>query len=204
MAQRGIGTGITVGAAVMALLATGCSGSDKDSKTEAEPSYDTKVKTQRIGAKGSTCALPFTFDTPASWKVTAANAALQEVMTMGMAEILCELDARHGGTSGFIRIYHDPSQSTTARLVAERAVDDSKLTKRKNVVYRDTKVGPYEAVEVSYEGYNEFWESRQKDTQIAFRTPTGFMVLDIGAMDPIDHDALLPELDRIKDTIEES
>ncbi|MEU3601125.1 lipoprotein [Streptomyces sp. NPDC006798] len=197
--RHGVRTALTGGTAVIALLATGCSGSDEDSK--AKPAYDTKTKTQRIGAAGSTCALPVTFEIPADWKTAAAPSEAQHLLTVGLSEIVCELDARHGGTTGFVRVYLDRSRSSTPRFAVERFVTENKLAQRKNVEYRDTKVGPYEAVEVSYEGHNETWDARQKETHIGFRTPKGLLVLDVDAQDPIDHDALLPELDRIKDSL---
>ncbi|MEU5162017.1 lipoprotein [Streptomyces sp. NPDC020875] len=197
--RHGVRTGLTVGVALTALLATGCSGSDGDA--EAKPAYDTKTKTQRIGTAGSVCALPVTFDLPADWKSDNVSAEVQQLTTVGLAEMSCELDARHGGTTGFIRVFTDQSRSSTPRFALERFVSESKLQKRKNVEYRDTKAGPYEAVEVSYEGHNETWGAQQKETHLAFKSPKGLLVFDIDALDPIDHDALLPELDRIKDTL---
>ncbi|MEU5162018.1 lipoprotein [Streptomyces sp. NPDC020875] len=200
--RHGVRTVLTGGAAVVALLATGCSGSDGDAK--AEPAYDTKVKTQRIGAAGSPCALPVAFDIPAAWKVNEAVPVERTGMAVEYSEYLCELDARPGGGKGSIRIHNDQSRLSQPRESLERFIRAGRLTERKNVEYRDTKAGPYKAVEVSYEGYNESRKARVKDTRIAFEAPQGLVVFSVEALDPVDHDALLPELDRIKDTLKAS
>ncbi|MFE0421936.1 lipoprotein [Streptomyces sp. NPDC058953] len=202
MGQHGVRTGLTVGAAALALLATGCGGSGSDA--ESKSTYDKKAKTQQIGTAGGVCALPVTFDTPVEWKANRVSGEAQQYLMVGLAELVCELDAREGGTAGFIRLYNDRSRASTPRFALERFVSESNLAKKKNIVYRDVEVGPYNGVEVSYEGFNEFWESRQKKTHIGFKTPKGLLVIDVGAMDPIDHDALLPEVDRIKDTLKGS
>ncbi|QDY78263.1 lipoprotein [Streptomyces qinzhouensis] len=206
MRRHGIRTAFTGGAAVIALLATGCSDSDSDSDSGsgsgAEP--DPKVKTQRIGAAGGACDLPFTFDTPADWKVAAVNTEAMGDFTVGMAEMVCELDARHAGTSGFVRLWNDPTETATTRLVLERFVADSRLEKVRNVEYRELKAGPYKAVEVTFDGYNSLFESDQKELHLAFPTAEGFTVIDIDSQHPVAYKELLPEYERIRKTLRES
>ncbi|MFE0421937.1 lipoprotein [Streptomyces sp. NPDC058953] len=200
--QHGVRTGLTVGAAVLALLAGGCGGSDSDA--ESKSTYDKKAKTQQIGTAGGECPLPVAFDIPASWKISTPEDA-ENPPAVGTAVKICGLDARHGGTAGSFELYHQPWQATSARSALEQFVAwDKRYRGVEDVVYRDTKMGPYEAVELSYTALNEVLDHDQKRTQIGFRTPKGLVVIDIHAMDPVDHDALLPEVDRIKDTLKEA
>ncbi|MEW1549362.1 lipoprotein [Streptomyces tsukubensis] len=204
MTRHGIRTAFTGGAVVLALLTTGCSDSGSAADEGSGPGPDPKTRTQRIGAAGGVCELPFTFEAPAGWKVAPASAEAMGGFTMGMAELVCELDARHAGVSGFVRLWNDPTQSGTSRLVLEGFVSESPLKKVRNVEYREVKAGPYEAVEVSYEGDHDLWGDGQKERHLAFETAKGFTVIDIDAQHTPAHGELLPEYERIRKTLRES
>ncbi|MFJ8230341.1 lipoprotein [Streptomyces sp. NPDC094448] len=215
------------------MLATGCGGGggadgEPDRKTAGKPATasatasdpaaaprpDPAVKVRQIGGKGGICALPFAFDVAADWKATPVKVAkgneLAEAFGMqGEAAILCELDARPSGNTGFIRFWepvangfaNQTPNTASARDALDDFVADSGLEKLAKVKYREVKAGSQQAVEVSYEGYDDFWEETEKERHLAVVTPDGIIVIEVGAQDDTDHDALLPEYERIKETL---
>ncbi|MGV9311291.1 lipoprotein [Streptomyces sp. NPDC003691] len=211
--------GFAAGTALLGVLAAGCGGSGGGGENAPQdragaPRPDPDVKVRQIGGKGGVCTLPFAFDIAAGWKADALSVAqgneLSEAIGgRGKAHIVCELDARPSGTTGFIRFWSPTSNGfanqTPDRAAARKALDDfvadSGLEKIAKVEHRELKTGPYQAVEVSYEGWDGFWEQTEQERHLAVATPGGIMLVEVGGQADSDHKALLPEYERIKETL---
>jgi hypothetical protein len=92
--------------AVLAGVLTGCSEAAEgdDSKASARPSATAETSGRHdaaassggtIGAAGSACELPVTFDLAKSWKAEAVEAPLSQ----GPVTLACEIDAKPAATS---------------------------------------------------------------------------------------------------------
>ncbi|MGW5640641.1 lipoprotein, partial [Streptomyces sp. NPDC003832] len=124
-------------AAVLIALVSGCSGGSDGGDAKASAGADTRDKESSVarsggsvGAKGSACELPVTFDFAEDWEAEAVDAAVdgeseraQEVaealLYQGPVAMACELDAKPAGNIGFLRVWTGKPGDTDARGVLE-------------------------------------------------------------------------------------
>jgi hypothetical protein len=205
-----VGAGKTwLGMAHVALLAgvlTGCSEAAEgdDPKASARPSApvettgaDDSAATSggTIGAAGSACELPVTFDVAKSWKAEAVEAPLSQ----GPVSLACEIDAKPAGNIGFLRIWAGKSGDADTRTVLEAfiAAEDG-VTKEK---YSTFTAGGVSGVEVEYLYSSELLGETKKESAFAVTTADGPVVVHLGGLDTEEHEEMLPAYELARRTL---
>ncbi|MDX3384003.1 lipoprotein [Streptomyces niveiscabiei] len=208
-------------AVLMAGVLAGCgtSGSDADggaakssAKAQATPSPSASASPPSaasggtLGAKGSACELPVTFQTAAKWKAEsiaapkgASDDLLDALLRQGPVTGVCEIDAKPAGHIGFIRVYQGKPGDADARTVlkgfvaAEKGVSEEK--------YATFTAGSASGVEVSYRVHVELMDETKSEHALAVTTPEGPVIIHLGGIDDAEHKAMLPALDLAKRTL---
>ncbi|MDH6437711.1 hypothetical protein M2158_006252 [Streptomyces sp. SAI-144] len=205
-----VGAGKTwLGMAHVALLAgvlTGCSEAAEgdDSKASAHPSgtvettgADDPAVTSggTIGAAGSACELPVTFDIAKSWKAEAVEAPLSQ----GPVSLACEIDAKPAGNIGFLRVWAGKSGAADTRTVLEAFIaDEDGVTKEK---YSTFTAGGVSGVEVEYLYSSELLGETKKESAFAVTTADGPVVVHLGGLDTEEHEEMLPAYELARRTL---
>ncbi|MFE2210747.1 lipoprotein [Streptomyces canus] len=192
--------------ALLAGVLTGCSEAAEgdDSKASARPSataetsgpHDTAATSGgTIGAAGSACVLPVTFDIAKSWKAEAVEAPLSQ----GPVSLACEIDAKPAGNIGFLRVWAGKSGDAGTRAVLEAflAAEDG-VTKEK---YRTFTSGGVPGVEVEYLYTSELLEETKKESAFAVTTADGPVVVHLGGLDTEEHEEMLPAYELARRTL---
>ncbi|MFF9865121.1 lipoprotein [Streptomyces sp. NPDC013953] len=187
------------------LLLAGCSaGSDAPGKAasgtpsaaapSASASSGTAAKGERLGAAGSPCPMPVTFDAARQWtakKVTAAeDPDLAELAQQGPVTLVCEVDAKPAGHIGFLRVWTGARKAGTAREALEAFVSAEENVYKAR--YHDTKAGALAATEVTYMVVSELDGEQKDERAFAVTTPAGPVVVHLGGLDSAEHRAMLP------------
>ncbi|MEU0206240.1 lipoprotein [Streptomyces canus] len=192
--------------ALLAGVLTGCSEAAQgdDSKASARPSataetsgpHDTAATSGgTIGAAGSACELPVTFDIAKSWKAEAVEAPLSQ----GPVSLACEIDAKPAGNIGFLRVWAGKSGDADTRAVLEAFVDaEDGVTKEK---YRTFRSGGVSGVEVEYLYSSELLDETKKESAFAVTTADGPVVVHLGGLDTEEHEEMLPAYDLARRTL---
>jgi hypothetical protein len=193
-------------AALLAGVLTGCSDAAEgdDSKASARPSATAEtsgpddtaaVAGGTIGAAGSACELPVTFDIAKSWKAEAVEAPLSQ----GPVSLACEIDAKPAGNIGFLRVWAGKSGDADARAVLEAfvAAEDG-VTKEK---YRTFTSDGVSGVEVEYLYSSELLEETKKESAFAVTTADGPVVVHLGGLDTEEHEEMLPAYELARRTL---
>ncbi|MEU1198233.1 lipoprotein [Streptomyces sp. NPDC005813] len=214
----------------MALLAgvlTGCSeGTDDDPKastsaTSSASASGGDARTAKsggtIGAAGSPCELPVTFDIAEDWKAEAVDVGAAEdkasgdgaddlasevadaLLHQGPVTAACEVDAKPAGNIGYLRVWTGKPGDATARAVLEEfvAAEDG-ASKAK---YRPFEAGGLSGAEVEYLYTSEALDETKKERALAVTTADGPVVLHLGGMDTEEHEAMLPAFELARRTL---
>ncbi|MHB9848330.1 lipoprotein [Streptomyces krungchingensis] len=219
-------------AAHVALLAgvlTGCSeGTDDDPKASTTATASARatggdVRTAKsggtIGAAGSPCELPVTFDIAEDWKAEAVDAGAADdkasasgdgeddlaseiadaLLHQGPVTAACEVDAKPAGNIGYLRVWTGKPGDATARAVLEEfvAAEDG-ASKAK---YRPFEAGGLSGAEVEYLYTSKALDETKKERALAVTTADGPVVLHLGGMDTAEHEAMLPAFELAKSTL---
>ncbi|MGW0557105.1 lipoprotein [Streptomyces sp. NPDC002926] len=204
---RGAGAGLVPAVLAMAVL-TGCSaepvpepdrpaGGAKAAKGAAE----SVTKGGTVGAAGSACALPVSFDLAANWKPEAVkNDPAFGLPKQGLVTLVCEIDAKPAGNIGFLRVWTGGGSGDDARKALEAFVA-AEAKSRDKVAYSATKAGEYAAAEVTYLNTGEFLDAPKKERALAFTTPRGVVVLHLGGFDSQEHEEMLPAYELAKRSV---
>ncbi|MFJ8536955.1 lipoprotein [Streptomyces sp. NPDC093591] len=221
--------------ALLAGVLTGCSGvaEDDGTKTPASASAsadaasdsDTAVKSGgTIGAAGSACELPVTFDIAEDWEAEAIDTGAAEdkgaaggegsgdsekdelaqeiadaLLYQGPVAAACEVDAKPAGNIGFLRVWTGKPGDVDARTVLEAFVAaENGASKEK---YSTFKAGGLAGVEVKYLYTSELLEETKEEAAIAVTTEKGPVVIHLGGMDTDEHRAMLPAYELAKRTL---
>ncbi|MDT0478882.1 MULTISPECIES: lipoprotein [Streptomyces] len=193
--------------ALLAGVLTGCSEAAEgdDSKASARPSATaetpgpdgTAAATSggTIGAAGSACELPVTFDIAKSWKAEAVEAPLSQ----GPVSLACEIDAKPAGNIGFLRVWAGKSGDAGTRAVLEAfiAAEDG-VTKEK---YGTFTAGGVSGVEVEYLYSSELLGETKKESAFAVTTADGPVVVHLGGLDTEEHEEMLPAYELARRTL---
>jgi len=196
-------------AALLAGVLAGCSGAgeeagDGDSKKSASPSAPAKASGAddtaasgggTIGAPGSACELPVTFDTAKNWKAEAVEAPLRQ----GPVSLACEIDAKPAGNIGFLRVWTAKSGDADARSVLKAFVAGEDGASEEK--YGTFTSGGLTGVEVEYLYTSELLEETKKERALAVVTPDGPVVLHLGGLDTEEHEEMLPAYDLARRTL---
>ncbi|MFI2372420.1 lipoprotein [Streptomyces sp. NPDC018833] len=181
--------------------AAGDAGGKPERAAEATPGSEQRGtansvrKGATIGAPGSPCPMPVTFDVAADWKPEAVASAADEefgaLLKQGPVTLVCEIDAKPAGNIGFIRVWTGGTAGDDAREALRAFVADA-AKKREKESYTDTKAGGLAAVEVTYVNTDEMLDEPKKERAFAVTTPKGVVIVDLGGFDTAEHEAMLP------------
>ncbi|CCK25147.1 hypothetical protein BN159_0768 [Streptomyces davaonensis JCM 4913] len=189
-------------AAVLVVLLAGCSSGaeDNDAKASASPSAAAKDSSvadsgRSLGAKGSDCELPVTFDIAEEWTAESVEAPLDQ----GPVSLACEVDAKPAGNIGFLRAWTGEPGDDDARAVLEAFVAaQGGVSKEK---YGEFGAGDLDGAEVTYLYSNELLEETKEESALAVVTAQGPVVLHLGGLDTEEHRAMLPAFELAKKTL---
>ncbi|GHI03829.1 hypothetical protein Scel_21500 [Streptomyces cellostaticus] len=211
---------------MLAAVLGGCSQSpDPEAKASGSPSAsDAAAKSTAaasggsIGAAGSACQLPVSFDIARHWKAKAVDAEKEMAKTSGGSDgdvtgaladaflrqgpvtTACEIDAKPAGAIGFLRVWTGKPGDADARTVLRQFVAaEDNVSKEK---YRSfTTGGGLAGVEVEYLYTSKLLEETKKESALAVATPAGPVVLHLGGLDTKEHEAMLPAYELAKRTL---
>ncbi|MFF5079954.1 lipoprotein [Actinoplanes sp. NPDC000266] len=186
------GTRIVAAAVAVALL-SGCSGgsSDPDRATAKDAWGDppAAAPAAKIGAPGTACPLPITFDVAGEWSPEAVEDGLFD---QGGFALRCEIDAKPAGHLGFLRVWTghgtDPAAALEAFVKAEQGT--AAITGRR------TRSGPASA-ETTYLDV----ENDRPERVLAFSTGPDIVILTLGGADTEEHEDMLPAYVLARDTM---
>jgi uncharacterized lipoprotein len=188
--------------ALLAALLTGCSEAapteEKDTEATASASGGT------IGAAGSACELPVTFDIAEDWTAEAVDGGSAEdvadaVLRQGPVTLVCEVDAKPAGNIGFIRVWTGDPGKDEARAVLEAFVAAESGASKE--AYRTFTTGDLDGVEVEYLYTSEILDETKQERAFAVVTPDGPVVLHLGGLDTEEHDEMRPAYELAKRTL---
>ncbi|MFJ4468117.1 lipoprotein [Streptomyces sp. NPDC089424] len=163
-----------------------------------------------IGAEGSPCELPVTFDIAAQWTAESVSGpgkdAPEDLADMmwrqGPVTAACEVDAKPAGHIGFLRVWTGEPGAADARTVLEGFVGaDTGAGEEK---YRRFEAGGLVGAEVEYRYTSELTEDTKTEHALAVVTPAGPVVLHLGGLDTAEHEAMLPAYELAKRTLRAS
>lgn len=187
--------------------------------TEADAGADTAVAEtsgERIGAKGTKCVLPVTFELARGWKPEAvkldrggnqdlnelAKELAEELGKQGPVTIRCEIDAKPAGNIGFLRVWtgRNAAGGNEPRAVLKAFLADQDGVRKST--YRQVEAGGgLAAAEVDYTVYSKLTEETKQERALAVRTPSGPVVIHLGGMDNDEHKAMLPAYELARTTM---
>ncbi|GGQ79048.1 lipoprotein [Streptomyces asoensis] len=204
-----LSTGLVTG------LMTGCAAEDGDPDPASGASAGTAAKVARrggsVGASGSACELPVTFDTAEFWKAKAVDAdeasaaggdlagLADAFLRQGPVTMACEIDAKPAGKIGFLRVWTGEPGDADATAVlkgfvtAEQGASGAK--------YRTFEAGGLTGAEVEYVTTSKLLEETKKERALAVTTSAGPVVLHLGGMDTDEHEAMLPAYELARSTL---
>ncbi|MFJ8108104.1 lipoprotein [Streptomyces sp. NPDC096132] len=196
-------------AALLAGLVTGCAAGDGEGNG-GSAAAEVAERGASVGAAGSACELPVTFDVAKAWKAKAVDAeAAQDVseeladladafLRQGPVTMACEIDAKPAGNIGFLRVWTGEPGDADARAVLEDFVADEQGAARAK--YRSFEAGEVSGSEVEYVTPGGGKETK-KAHALAVTTPDGPVVLHLGGLDNEEHEAMLPAYELAKTTL---
>ncbi|WP_327186764.1 lipoprotein [Streptomyces sp. NBC_01334] len=212
-----VGQGLTLAALLTGLMA-GCAaeeaapgGASGASGASAKTTAKVAQRGGSIGASGSACELPVTFDIAEFWKAEAVDAEETTGSTGDLADLAdaflrqgpvtmaCEVDAKPAGKIGFLRVWTGEPGDTDARAVLEDFVAAEQGAS--GARYSTVKAGDITGTEVEYVTTSELLEETKKEHALAVTTPEGPVVLHLGGMDTAEHEAMLPAYELAKSTL---
>jgi hypothetical protein len=159
-----------------------------------------------IGAKGTACELPFSFQTAADWKAEAVDVKklgeLAALAKVGDFTVVCEIDAKPAGSIGFIRVHlagklpGEPAehlQEFVKDAVGKREVSGTDIT--------ELQIGGAQAAEASWETVDKEYDIRSKYTAFALSTKSGMVVVQLAPLDTGEFTAMQPAYELAKKSV---
>lgn len=150
-----------------------------------------------LGAAGSPCSLPITFDLEKGWKPTAVDATtltgnplVDALGHRGDSTLICEIDGKPAGHLGFIRIWANAKQDATARQALDNFLASN--DKIRGQQFREIPAGPLTATEVVYSTYVPALEDSSPGRTFAVTTSRGPVLIDLGGLTPELQKDMLP------------
>ncbi|MFF7133219.1 MULTISPECIES: lipoprotein [unclassified Streptomyces] len=199
----------TASAVLLAGVLTGCSqaAQESDAKASVRPSATAGTagtagadgsavsSGDTIGAAGSACELPATFDIAEKWKAQAVHAPLRQ----GPVTLACEIDAKPAGNIGFLRVWTGKPGGADARTVLEDfvAAEDGVSGEK----YRTFRSGALSGVAVEYLYASELLDETKKESAFAVMTADGPVVVHLGGLDTEEHEEMLPAYELARRTL---
>lgn len=208
------GRGLTL-AVLVAGLVTGCGtdGGRPDAASTASAKATAKVAQRggSVGAKGSACELPVTFDIAEFWKAKAVDAGkasnadgdladlADALLHQGPVTMACEIDAKPAGKIGFLRVWTGKPGDADARATLEGFVAAEK--EARGAKYSTFTSGDVTGAEVEYIVTSKLLDEPRTQHALAVTTPEGPVVLHLGGLDDGEHTAMLPAYELAKSTL---
>ncbi|MEU6533125.1 lipoprotein [Streptomyces sp. NPDC046928] len=208
-------------AAVLGAVLTGCSGAsgeepgDGRARASAQAAGDGPEAAKSggsVGAAGSACELPVTFDIAASWKPKAvdtkpaggddelARELADALLHQGPVTAACEIDAKPAGTIGFLRVWTGEPGDADARSVLKEFVAAEESAGK--ATYRTFEAADgVTGAEVTYQYTSKALEETKEERALAVTTKRGPVVLHLGGLDTEEHRAMLPAYELAKRTL---
>ncbi|MDN5381412.1 MULTISPECIES: lipoprotein [Streptomyces] len=161
-----------------------------------------------VGARGSACVLPVTFDIAADWKAKAVDrpagdSSAEEItdalLRQGPVTAACEIDAKPAGHIGFLRVWTGDPDTGDARTVLRAFVAAEGSVSKET--YRPFRAGGLEGVEAEYVRTGELLDEPKQEHALAVSTPKGPVVLHLGGLDTEEHRQMLPAYELAKRTL---
>lgn len=203
------------GGAKPSASATASTGSaKKDKAAKGEKADDVAARGGTVGAAGSACELPVTFDTAERWKAEAVDTGAAEggdeiaaelaeaLLHQGPFTAACEIDAKPAGNIGFIRVWTGEAGAA--------AGDAEALLKEFVAAEGDTSEAKYSdfssdsdvsGAEVEYLYTSEALDETKKERAFLTVTPEGPVVVHLGGFDTQEHEEMLPAYELAKRTL---
>jgi len=215
--------------ALLAGVLTGCAGAAEDdtgasssasAPADAGGSSTSAVRSGgSVGASGSACELPVTFDIAEGWKAEAVDSAAGDsaakgtgdpdgelaaeiadsLLRQGPVRAACEVDAKPAGNIGFLRIWTGEPGDDDARAVLEAFVAAEDHTSKAR--YRTFTVGDLTGVEVRYLYTSKLMDETKEESALAVTTADGPVVLHLGGLDTDEHRRMLPAFELARQTL---
>lgn len=183
---------------------TKTSGSSEHGSPGKRAAAKTAAKGGTVGAEGTACPLPVTFDLAERWKPKPvgieADSPLAELGTQGPVSMACEIDAKPAGNIGFLRVWTGkPSAGGTPREVLKAfvAAEDG----AEKVTYTDVKVNGVPATEAAYTVTSKLLDEKKPEHAFAVSTPKGPVVVHLGGLDSQEHEEMLPAYELAKGSV---
>ncbi|MCC9710080.1 lipoprotein [Streptomyces sp. MNU76] len=221
--------------ALLAGVLTGCSepAGDDGAKPSASTSgavsaegKDTAAGTEEaaksggsVGAAGSACPLPVTFDTAEKWRPEAVETGTpgagggseEDELAADLAEGLlrqgpftaaCEIDAKPAGNIGFIRVWtgeKGAEEDDAEALLKEFVAAEGDTSEAKYSEF--TSDSDVRGTEVEYLYTSEALDETKKEGAFIAVTPDGPVVVHLGGLDTQEHEQMLPAYELAKRTL---
>lgn len=223
--MRSTAVGVVVGTTLLATALSGCSessgpdGKGNPSTSSASKPAKATASGGTIGAAGSACELPVSFDIAKDWKPKAVDskaelskaskgsdddlsgALADAFLRQGPVTAACEIDAKPAGNIGFLRVWTGKAGDGDAgSVLREFVAAEDNVSKAKYHAFKTG--GGLPGVEVEYLYTSKLLEETKKESAFAVGTPDGPVVLHLGGMDTEEHEAMRPAYDLAKQTIQ--
>ncbi|MGW2838340.1 lipoprotein [Streptomyces sp. NPDC001493] len=173
------------------------------SGTDAEATVEPAAKGAAIGAAGSACELPVTFDLAAGWKPQAVDVAaapeLAALAKQGPMTMVCEIDAKPAGNIGYLRVWQGEKSSASPReqlqafVTAEEGASDA--------TYTDIEAGTVAGAEATYTVTVEALDETKQERAFLVPTAKGPVVVHLGGLDTEEHEQMLPAYELAKSSL---
>jgi hypothetical protein len=214
--------------ALLAGVLTGCSESaeDGDAKPSASAAESATADAKdavksggSVGAAGSACELPVTFDTAEKWQPEAietetpggGSGSEEDELAAELAEGLlhqgpftaaCEIDAKPAGNIGFIRVWTGEAgaKDGEAEALLKEFVAAEGNTGKAEYSEFSSDSGVL-GTEVAYLYTSEALEETKKERAFVTVTPDGPVVVHLGGLDTQEHENMLPAYELAKRTL---
>ncbi|UUU33395.1 lipoprotein [Streptomyces sp. CA-210063] len=172
-----------------------------------------------VGAAGSACELPVTFDTAEKWQPEAVETEVpgggsgseEDQLAAELAEGLlhqgpftaaCEIDAKPAGNIGFLRVWTGEAgakEGEAEALLKEFVAAEGNTSKAEYTAF--TSDSDVSGAEVEYLYTSEVLEETKKERAFLAVTPDGPVVVHLGGFDTQEHEEMLPAYELARRTL---
>ncbi|MFF6781649.1 lipoprotein [Streptomyces sp. NPDC012510] len=185
----------------------------------SEAAVSTVERGGSVGAAGSACELPVTFDTAEKWRPEAVetqapgggSGSEEDELAAELAEGLlhqgpftaaCEIDAKPAGNIGFIRVWTGEAGATEgdAKALLKKFVAAEGGTSEAEYSGFSSDSG-VSGTEVEYLYTSEALNETKKERAFVAVTPGGPVVVHLGGLDSQEHERMLPAYELAKRTL---
>ncbi|MGW2280650.1 lipoprotein [Streptomyces sp. NPDC001770] len=173
------------------------------SATGSDTAVEPAAKGGSIGAAGSACELPVTFDLAARWKPDAVDvdpaSEFGALARQGPLTLVCEIDAKPAGNIGYLRVWRGEKTSASPRELLEAFV--AAEAGATDASYTDIEAGTVAGAEATYTLAGEFQDEPNRETAFLVPTAKGPVLVHLAGMDTEEHDRMLPAYELAKSSL---